>query len=268
MTAGIPFVVDGHVHLYRCFERTRFFASAWRNLARGARACGLGASNWEGVLLFTESAKDDAFEALSASRDFGGWDVIPTAEPESLRLERAGGDRLTIVSGYQVATAENLEVLAIGTRERVPDRSAFSDTVRTVRDSGAAAVIPWGFGKWTLRRRRIVREALMQADPADFVLGDNGGRPDIAEPALLREGRERGFQVWPGTDPLPFPNAASRVGAYGFVLDDMPADDAPAAAIRARARSRAATPRRFGRGSNVFDFAVSQVRMQLRKRIP
>lgn len=219
-------------------------------------------------MLFTESARDDAFDALEASRDFGGWWVAPTAERESLRLVREGGDRLTIISGFQVATREGLEVLAIGTRQRVNDRLSFVDSLRAVQDSGATAVIPWGFGKWSLGRGRIVRDALRNAQPGDFVLGDNGGRPQIGEPKLLREGRERGFQIWPGTDPLPFPSASGRAGAYGFVLGDMPDDDMPAAAIRARAASNHATPARFGRGSNVFEFAVSQVRMQLRKRLP
>ena len=84
--------------------------------------------------------------------------------------------------------------------------------------AGAAAVLPWGLGKWLGRRgrqvARLARDDRFRAHPL-FFLGDIAQRPwPWPEPALFAEQR-----VLPGSDPLAVAGAERRVGRYGFRID-------------------------------------------------
>ncbi|HWW19821.1 MAG TPA: hypothetical protein VNZ06_03365, partial [Steroidobacteraceae bacterium] len=153
--------------------------------------------------------------------------------------------------------------------EIVPDGLAMRPTLERVAASGAFPVIPWGFGKWWLRRGELVRRQLTLFAPQSLALGDNGGRlANAPRPTLFQRAEQQGFAVLPGTDPFPFPGQEARVGSYGFVLENWHRSDQPVEELLQRLRALSGTPRCFGRLTNPLRFAISQVRMQVRMRTP
>ncbi len=108
----------------------------------------------------------------------GFWELEPNSEPETLAV-RCGSTRLNVIAGRQLVTRERLEVLALGTTAPLRDGEPMEATLAAVRDVGAAAVLPWGVGKWLGARGAVVARVL--ADPAwrDVFLGDNGNRLEL-----------------------------------------------------------------------------------------
>lgn len=263
-------LVDAHVHLHACFDLEQALEQAARNFRRAMMGLGVSAADAVGCLMLTETARDDRFRAMSQATPatIGRWRVEPTQEPCSLTARAAGELLIAIVAGRQVVTREDLEVLALGTTQRFDDGEPIESTLQRVREAGALAVVPWGFGKWTGRRGRIVRGLIEQAPPQGLCLGDNGGRWRWGPyPRLLRQAQDRGLTVLPGSDPLPFPRQIHRLGGYGFVLPGALDPRTPAASVR-RALGHAARPLRcFGSRQGTFGFVYWQIAMQLRKRM-
>lgn len=256
-------LVDAHVHFYSCYPREVFLNSALGNFRRGAAEFGLPGDP-VGFLLLTEAGTARWFRRWQDSQDRGGaWSFEPTGEAESLMAVRATGERMIVVAGRQVATREGLEVLAIGRDLEIPDGQPLADTLERVGDSGALPVVPWGFGKWWGRRGSQVEAILGEA--RELFLGDSAGRPQPGvPPRLLRQAREQGTRVLPGTDPLPFPRHASRAGSYGFVLPGAPDEQQPAADLLRRIRQHG-QPQTFGRRTGLLRFLRDQTAMQLRR---
>lgn len=260
--------MDAHVHLYEQFVLSAFFESAAANFARAARQLALPAET-PGCLLLAESTPAHPFERLRReSRVAGeaGWSVQPTQEPAALVVARGGQPRIAVIAGRQVVTREGLEVLSLGSAERVAPGEPMETTLAAIRAAGALAVLPWGFGKWWFRRGRIVRALLRSGRQPDLLLGDNGGRPRAAPaPAAFREAAARGQRVLPGSDPLPLPGQVRRVGSYGLVLPLAPDWQRPAAQVVQALRSLEAQPASFGQRQGWASFVRSQVGLRRRR---
>jgi hypothetical protein len=146
-------LVDAHVHLHGCFDAAVFLDAAAANFRRAAQRTGVAAGA-PGFLLLAETPDARAFERLrDGTLDVGtGWEIRAGTEAESVLACRDGSPRLIIVAGTQIQTADGLEVLALLSRHRFAARLPLASTVAEVQRVGAIPVVPWGFGKWTLRR--------------------------------------------------------------------------------------------------------------------
>jgi len=262
-------LADAHVHFYRVFDLATFLRGAARNFARRAADLGL-AANPPALLLMTEGTGErffQSFREMTGREIADGWIFEPTSEELSLRVAHRDGRRFWLVAGRQIAAAEDLEVLALGCKEHLPDRQPLRETIAAVRRSGALAVIPWGLGKWWFRRGRLLEAILEEENPAELFLGDNGGRPRAAPPPRIFEtARKRGVRILPGSDPLPFEQQAERPGSYGFAVNG-PLDPArPAASLKSLLRSPQIQPVPFGEGERLLPFVRHQLAMQIRKR--
>jgi len=209
---------DGHVHLYPQYDTGAFFRRGL-GLARRFDAPLL--------LLLAEADGYDCFRALSAdveSPALSGLSFERTAEPSSLRVRDKGrdGPGVFLISGRQLLSRENLEVLVIGLEpghelysSRPKERST-EELTRQGLEAGAITVLPWGFGKWLGERGRHVRELARrpenQLDPL-FFLGDILAR---CWPWPAPDRRLAGTRVLPGTDILPLRGFERRLGEYGF----------------------------------------------------
>ena len=132
--------------------------------------------------------------------------------------------------------------------------------------SGAVIVLPWGFGKWTGRRGKIIRRLLENGEAPVFHLGDNSGRLKYwPKPREFSIAAERGLQVLPGTDPLPFPTETARVGRFGFALPMPVSIKTPASDLVSRLSDPDIRPIPYGRCEGLFRFLKNQVNMQLIK---
>lgn len=259
-------LVDAHVHIHECFPCARFFDAAAANFSSAMHDIGAKRSA-VGCLMLTESAGVDRFAELADGRlQSGPWHVVPTEERVSLAATRSGALPMFVIAGRQIATAERLELLALGTRDRFPDGAPLRDALAAVAESGAIAVVPWGFGKWTGRRGRVVAELL--SDPLEVgpYAGDNGGRPRRSRrPRLLAVAERHGKLVLPGTDPLPFPGELAKVGRYGFVADLDLDRRRPFASLRLWLQRQRRSPRSFGQLEGVWTFAQRQIGIQCRR---
>jgi hypothetical protein len=234
-------LVDGHVHVHACFDEAVFLHAAEQNLRTAV----------EGflVLMLAEITGHDVFARWRAGQC--AWPVQPTAEDCSLRL----ADRLLVIAGRQVVSAEGVEVLAQCTAAHFADGQPLDETIREILAAGALAVLPWGVGKWLGRRGELVAEA---AARYPVLLGDNAGRPALWPfPARLR-----GLPVLPGTDPLALPSQQAVVGSYGFALTAPIDPDYPARSICQALTDRTpVTPQ--GRRVSLLTFLRQQIGLRI-----
>jgi hypothetical protein len=263
-------LVDAHVHVHHSFDECVFFDSALTNFKAVAEER-VGGLDWLGCLLFTESAGEDVFSGLRARTDgcAGAWRFRPAAEDCSLIACRDGERSLVVVAGRQVVSAEQIEVLALGTTATLSDGKTLAQTLAAVRAAGALPALPWGFGKWLGRRGRLIAQQIASARPGELFLGDNGGRPALSpRPRLFALAEARGLAVLAGSDPLPFAQEVAKVARYGFVLQAPFDAAAPFAGIRRALAGLPRSPEPFGRLERWPTFVHRQIAMQLGKRRP
>lgn len=242
------------------------FDGAWRNFRAAAAASGAG-RNFQGVLIFTESAGDMVFSALAetAAQRVGRWAISRTKELNSLNLRRHGDASLLLLAGRQLISAERLELSAYFVAEPLPDGAPLATLLKLVDVAGGLSVLPWGVGKWLGRRGRYVKEKLMHSE-VPLMVSDNGGRPWLWPlPRLLRIADEQGIPVLAGTDPLPMMSEQLQVGRYGFILNGALSLDTPAQDLKGRLLSLARSPVRYGERERTWRFFRNQLHMQLRR---
>lgn len=264
-----PFLVDAHVHFYRCYRPAPFLDGALDNFRRHAVRLRLDPQT-PAFLCLTETADDHWFQSLrdgADGRTFGRWSIQNTDDDCALLARSVRDETIVLVAGRQIAAREGLEVLAIGMGEELPDGQPLRRTIDRVHALGGVPVIPWGFGKWWFRRGRIVRGLIERPPRGRLFLGDNGGRPrGLGDPPLFGRGAGRGIWTLPGSDPLPFPSHERRAGSNGFVLNGPLDLSRPSDALKERLRALVAQPLAYGAGEAVAPFLWHQVVMQLRKR--
>ena len=264
-------LIDAHVHLHPCYALDAALDAAHANFAAAAAVLAPGAA-FTGVLMLAEKPDADAFETLAAragaAQGSDRWACTPTAEGCSLRMHRDDGRELLVTAGQQIVAAEDLEVLALGMRDRLPHGRPLRALVQNVAAAGAIPVLAWGFGKWSGQRGALVDSLL--ADPAlpEFFLGDNGGRLRHARPdARFARVEAEGKPILSGSDPPPFPEGFRRIGAFGFRIDGRLDPARPVADLARRLRAPGFAARAYGDGEPIWRFVNQQVRMQLRKRL-
>lgn len=255
--------VDGHVH-FHTFERvgpTLDAAAANFAAASGRQEGALGA------VLLTQAATERVFETLQGRPSISGWTLsVARHEPETI-IARQGRVFLAVVCGRQVRAADGLEVLALGTLEVFPDGLPFAEAVAAVRQSGALAVVPWGFGKWLGGRGTRMEAALESFASEALFVGDNGSRLEWqGVPARVRACEQRGFRVLSGTDPFPFASDYRRVGRFGFLAESAFDESAPWRALRAWLVDMPVSPQPYGRACGPVRFIVNQAGIQIYNR--
>lgn len=264
-------LVDSHVHIHQCYDIDVLLDAALKNFSRQATVDGMRKDIPAGCLALTETASDRMFAAMVHREPRWRprrWTVEATGEECSLRCSSPDGRKIIVVAGSQIVTSERLEVLALATEKRYADGKSLRDTLATLARDEVPAVVPWGFGKWWMKRGRLLVDVLNASDPGNFFLGDNGGRPQLSvESSLLRNARRRGFRVLPGTDPFPFKSQQTKVGSYGFVLNEWQADDRPGAQLRQQLARLQGSPPAYGSRAGLAEFVALQLTMNVRTRL-
>ncbi len=261
-------LIDAHVHFYPTYDVKRFLDAASDSFARQPQASA------RRVLCMAESAADNWFGTLSepaeqpAALTGSGWVRHLTSEPQSLRLTRNGDDaELLVIAGHQCVTAEDIEVLMLGHRDKYPDGEPAEVVVAAALQAGTLPLLPWGFGKWLGKRGELV-ERLKEQFGTQILLGDNSGRlAGTPTPALLRSGAEQGHCLLPGSDPLPMQGEEHKVAGFGAWLPGDVSVATPFADLKALL-ANGAQPEPFGAGETLVRFVRNQLLMQIRKRRP
>lgn len=215
--------MDAHVHFYAEYDTSLFLDCAARNLS-ALQSAEHPVQPACGYLLMTESHGDNWFASI-ASAQLGNWRYEASDEAASCKLRKETNgveQQLIVVAGHQVVTAEGLEVLVIGTQAKPADGQQIRQVIDAALSDNLLTILPWGFGKWTFARGRLIK-ALIDEYGTRIFLGDNAGRLAMGSiPALMKYGVSQGLCVLPGTDTLPLAREAKGVGAYGAVLTGTP----------------------------------------------
>jgi hypothetical protein len=264
-------LVDAHVHMHDCFSVAGVFDAAAVNFAKAARML-RGNTVFDGVLCLVESAHERFLDAVRTQRlgrvwrgQHGYWELEQGSEPESLVFRR-GHVRLALIAGRQLVTRERLEVLALGTTARLSDGDTIEATLNAVQSVGAAAVLPWGVGKWLGARGAVIDRILAEPRWQHVFLGDNGNRLRYGpDPERFTAARRAGRSVLPGSDPLPLPGEERRVGSYGFAVDVDLDPLRPAAGLLALLQSGASFMA-FGQRETFRGFVGKQLALRLNSR--
>jgi hypothetical protein len=268
--------IDAHVHIHDCFNLEKFFDSAYQNFLSAAKKMGTG-NQFCGILLMAEAPGNRWFDHLENYADgqllpldktIGQWMIRRMPDKRYLMVQWANKaeKKMILMAGWQLCSAEGLEVLALVTRKNFENGIPIASLMQQITEAGALPVIPWGFGKWMGSRGRILKRMLSETIRWPFFLGDNQQRPLLLkEPLGFRMAAKNGFRILPGSDPFPFRREQHRAGAFGFF------SKAPFATTRAGenllsiAIDHNAPIFPYGCRKDAFSFLILQTATQIKK---
>ena len=257
--------VDTHAHLHPEFDLDRALDQAAFHARRAARDdCTVRPDG--AVLCLADPESGRRFSSLRrrGQQTLHIWELHPTQERESVLARRPDAATVALIAGQQIQTCQGIEVLGIGTVSDVPSGLPVKETADLVREAGAIVVLPWGFGKWLLRRKRIVEGLLESPWHRKLQLADSGARPSgTPEPALFQRAKAAGIPVLAGSDPYPLSGHERRVGQYGVLVPDFPLDERPAQRLRHHLSKRDQL-RFFGQRDSLWSALLGQIRLGLR----
>ena len=265
-------LVDAHVHIYSCFELTKFFDAARNNFRQAAINLGNN-QPYAAILLLAETSKDNYFDYLaSLAQDnqklSADWTIKTTSESSSLILCHSQGQVLYLIAGRQIVTAENLEVLSLIGKRKIEDGKPLSRVVQETVDAGAIPIIPWGVGKWLGTRGKIIEEFLDKQNFPYLFLGDNSGRPSFwLEPHYFQLAEKQGIKTLAGSDPLPLTSEFCRPGSFGFAVYETVDAKTPAQSIKQILLKSTVEFTPYGLLETPYRFIRNQIAMQILKRV-
>lgn len=261
--------LDSHVHFYDLADLPGILESAWQSFRRaiGAQAA---ARPFSGILVLTEPQSRPTFAALqqkdsgTAGICNGVWTLAATEEKISLRATRQDGGTLFLLSGQQIVTRENLEVLSLLAQPIVADGLSLDETVTEVLRFGGLPVLPWGVGKWFGRRGKIVSDFLAESRETPIYLGDNGCRPSFwTSVPQFRQAKRRGITILRGSDPLRCSHKRRGVGSFGNLLTCAFDADRPGKSLRAALTAGNASLGEFGEPEQPWYFLKDQLALRI-----
>jgi hypothetical protein len=270
--------IDAHVHIYPCFDLDIFFDAASGNFDSAAQRVQPGQKKYSRILLLAEGAGYEWFAATAAQvqqkqqiiTPAGRWVISSSGEADTLSAlpKDMGGEKIFLVAGRQIVSAEKIEVLGLFCRANITDGLSLAETLSLIEQKNGVAVIPWGAGKWTGRRGKILQEYLVSNQGTKVFLGDSGGRPRFwPTPKLFDLAQRDRAPLLSGSDPLPLRHDALRVGSYGFCIEaTQSAAVEPCRYTKEYLQKGFTSIVPFGRLQKNFSFIVNQVQLRLQTK--
>lgn len=253
--------IDGHVHFHSFFSLPAFLGAAKRNFERGVK----DRRRSTGVLMLAGMDAEPSFSRIERQLDsvVSNWDYSRPDKGSFLFQDDEAN--IVLISGQQLITAEQLELLVFCTDEPFPNHVPIRLALEQATQRAAVAVIPWGFGKWWFRRGRILSEILDARVPQRFLIGDSGCRPAFLSSAHMSRAKKLGIQNLAGSDPLPLRSHEARVGSFGTVVPGQVDLSAPTNWVRERLFNLEES-KTFGKTRMPMNFVADQVRIRIAQR--
>lgn len=223
MTEKRRLMIDGHVHIYDCYDLETFIETALKNLEHYYYAHYSNGSLFARILLLTEGKKNDFFSQFKKNGSFPngrGYKFLETKEEVSITLVKGNEPLCYVLKGRQIVTRENLEVLALVSNQAIEDGLPAETVIERLIEKHEFAVLPWGFGKWFFKRGKIIRDLIEKYISPYLLIGDNSARPTFwPTPGLFKLAQAYHIPLINGSDPLPFSEEVRKVGTYGFSVE-------------------------------------------------
>lgn len=262
-------LVDSHVHIHQCYNLDEFFNNTFTNFSKFSKIIGNG-KEWLGVLFFTEIKGVNYFKKLVEDTykyiDNSKFTIQNTSEENSLILKNNFEQKIVIIAGKQIIAKSNIEVLALCTTKDIEQQQSLLKTVHAIKNNDGIVVLPWGVGKWTGKRKKIISNFLNEYSNESFFLGDNSGRPTFwNDPDIFEIGNNTNHFVLPGTDALALPSEINKTASYGFYLSTKVDLNKPTHSIKNALLNLDKQPQSFGNLENPIKFFVNQLKLQINK---
>jgi hypothetical protein len=264
-------LTDAHVHIHDCFDINFLLNTSHSNFNEAAKS--FSAKSFEGVLCLTESFNVNYFEELQKKavnnrerNNYPGWNYKLTEESNSLRISNDQNKVIYIIAGRQIVTKEKLEVLGIGVTMTIDDGKSIEEVVELVNNNKGLPVIPWGVGKWTGNRKKIINNIVNNYKDGLLFIGDNGNRPFFwRKPSVFAQAERLNIRNLPGTDPLPLKTEVSRAGKYGLVMEGKLDPVRPYESLRGKILNPDIPLLSFGQPERALRFIRNQVLIRFAK---
>ncbi|MBX7138491.1 MAG: hypothetical protein K1X83_10965 [Oligoflexia bacterium] len=252
---------DFHAHIYALHDHVVALRAAIDTLCQPRGTPSLG------VVCLTERSDSTFFSDLGRSRSLpDGVSVHAGAEPGVRLLATREGAQLCIIQGYQIATAERLEILGLGVCVRPADGITARAAIDQVRAQGGIAVLPWSPGKWLGKRSSVVRNLIIQHNKDELCIGATPFLPQrCSAGSLVTMARERGLTFLPGTDPFPLRGEERRLGSFGAAWTGEFDPNMPLSSLRRTVFSQSWTPNWFGQRFGMLNSGWRLLRLKLSK---
>lgn len=241
-------LIDSHVHVYPSYDADVLF--------RSFRDATLRAGADAGAICLVEREGQSVFASWSRGEDLPSGAEVSRREDAALLLSWREGPPVAVLAGRQIACAERVEILALGTPETFRDGVPAAEAVAAARDVGALPVLAWGVGKWLFARAKVVDGLLRRFHADELFVGDTSMRPVFwPTPPRMSQAPSLGRRVLHGSDPLPKPGEEKRAGQWADLADDILPDDRPlASALLSTLREAPLRP--VGRRAGLFEFVL------------
>ncbi|MGB3511729.1 MAG: hypothetical protein WBA93_21320 [Microcoleaceae cyanobacterium] len=216
-------ITDAHVHIHKCFKIDQLLNASLENFQKISQTT-TDIEKSVFLIFLTEMPGDFEFSKLleyaKNYQQINNWKLAPTQESISIYAVNNDNQKIFIIAGRQIVTAEKLEVLALISDSEFADNLPVETTIQNIVSKGGIPVLPWGVGKWLGKRGKILQTSLNSDTLPMVYFGDNSGRPNFwSRPAYFQIAEKKGWKVLPGTDPLPLKSEYSRPGSFGFVVE-------------------------------------------------
>ena len=241
-------IADTHVHIYSLYDQAKLLKSSKNNLVR------LRENKTDQLAIFlTERADCDYFSNLP---DLKSHEFTIQSFEGVHAVDFVDHERLWVFQGYQINTAEKIEVLSLAAGARTADGLALAQTVLEISNRGGNAVACWAFGKWCGTRGSILQDYLSRANAPKLLLADSALR---CYPSRLLARANN--SVLAGTDPLPLRNEEARAGCLAVRFDSGFELNSPLQSVRALLSK--SSPRVVGQRLNLLAALTRALRMNL-----
>ncbi len=262
-------IVDGHVHIYDCYDLDKFFDAAIKNLNNIHTSIYPKNNNYQRILLFTEGKDNDYFSQFKRNGIPGQqseYKFENTQEDSSLILLKNDEPVCNIIAGRQIITSEKLEVLSIASSMKIEDGLPIEDVIERILDKRDITILAWGVGKWLFKRGEIISDIIKKYHSPYLFIGDNSARPSFWQvPKLYHLAKKHNIRILRGSDPLPFSEETCRVGTFGFAIDGDFQVNNPAESFREILISNKSNITLFGYQDKTSSFLKRQTRMFFRR---
>ena len=262
-------LIDSHVHIYNCFPIKSFFTNALENFK--VQCLKSGFRNFIGILFLTETKDYNYFSRLKDNhfkRELDELDLklIKNNEIDSLVYKNRDNNYLVLIAGKQIITLEKLEVLALGTVEKLEYGKNLKESIEYINFLGALPVLPWGVGKWIGTRGKIIKDYIENKRDRIF-LGDNSGRPEFwLNPEQFKLVNTKDIIIIRGSDPLPIKSQEKKIGKFGFLINEEIDLDSPSNDLKKILSNLQKKPQNFGKLEGALNFFRHQFLLNFVKR--
>lgn len=259
-------LIDTHSHFHNKFEADIFFNCAWNNFARVFMDKGSDKNPGNGVfilLLLFQSGVNISKRLTEILINSHEWQIQGETGDSFFKLESNQGKVLFIAGGYQLISREKIELLQLFPVEFASENIPAAEMADSLIKNDQIVIIPWGFGKWTGKRGKIVKKIF---ENKQVLAADTLNRGTLwPYPKLLKFAQARNHNILIGTDPLPLKSEVHKTGLSGIYLFDEFDFENPAAYLKKIFKKKPPVYKIYSKNISMFRFIFVQVYMQIRK---